>query len=100
MGLISGIGIAYPAPRGSHPLTGKRAPDLGLAEGRLQELLRDGAFVLVTPADAPTPTSRTPLVHAHWTSNRATTLLVRPDGYVAWASDRSDPAALQAALTR
>ncbi|GAA3483874.1 FAD-dependent oxidoreductase [Streptomyces yanii] len=100
MGLISGIGIAYPAPRGSHPLTGKRAPDLGLAEGRLQELLRDGAFVLVTPADAPTPTSRTPLVHAHWTSDRATTLLVRPDGYVAWASDRPDPAALQAALTR
>lgn len=100
MGLISGIGIAYPAPRGSHPLTGKRAPDLGLVEGRLQELLRDGTFVLVTPADTPTPTSRTPLVHAHWTSDRATTLLVRPDGYVAWASDRPDPAALQTALAR
>ncbi|MFF1836125.1 FAD-dependent monooxygenase [Streptomyces sp. NPDC058231] len=100
IGLISGIGIAYPAPRGSHRLTGKRAPDLGLVEGRLQELLRDGRFVLVTPADVPTPSSPSPLVHAHWASDRTTVLLVRPDGYVAWAGDRSDPAALRAALDR
>ncbi|MFI5631314.1 hypothetical protein ACIA8E_18450 [Streptomyces sp. NPDC051664] len=100
MGMISGIGIAYAAPRGSHPLTGKRAPDLGLVEGRLQEELRDGEFVLVTPADTPTPVSPAPLVHTHWTDGRSTVLLVRPDGHVAWASDRPDPAALRAALTR
>ncbi|MGY4905822.1 FAD-dependent oxidoreductase [Streptomyces sp. 900116325] len=100
MSMISGIGIAYAAPRGSHPLTGKRAPDLGLVEGRLQEVLRDGEFVVVTPADMPTPVSPAPLVHTHWTDDRSTVLLVRPDGHVAWASDRPDPAALRAALTR
>ncbi|WP_328888486.1 FAD-dependent oxidoreductase [Streptomyces sp. NBC_00316] len=100
MGMISGIAIAYAAPRGAHPLTGKRAPDLGLVEGRLQEMLRDGEFVLVTPADMPTPVSPTPLVHAHWTGDRTTVLLVRPDGYVAWAGERPDPAAVRAALTR
>ncbi|WP_405892349.1 FAD-dependent oxidoreductase [Streptomyces sp. NBC_01527] len=100
MGMISGIGIAYATPRGSHPLTGKRAPDLGLVEGRLQEVLRDGEFVVVTPADMPTPVSQVPLVHTHWTDDRSTVLLVRPDGHVAWASDRPDPAALRAVLTR
>ncbi|MET7860866.1 FAD-dependent oxidoreductase [Streptomyces sp. NPDC005318] len=100
MGMISGIAIAYAAPRGAHPLTGKRAPDLELVEGRLQEVLRDGEFVLVPPADTPTPVSPAPLVHAHWTADRTTVLLVRPDGYVAWAGERPDPAALRAALTR
>ncbi|MFJ2134087.1 FAD-dependent monooxygenase [Streptomyces sp. NPDC088846] len=99
IGLVSGISIAYAAPRGAHPLTAKRAPDLSLREGRLHQLLRDGTFVLVTPTDAATPPSSIPLVHAHWRSDRTTTLLIRPDGYIAWASDRSDPAALRAALT-
>lgn len=37
-------------------------------------------------------------MHAHWQSDRTTSLLVRPDGYIAWASDHTDPAALRAAL--
>lgn len=49
IGMVSGISIAYRAPRGAHPLTAKRAPDLSLREGRLHQLLRDGTFVLVTP---------------------------------------------------
>ena len=100
LGMISGIGISYRAPRHAHRLTGTRAPDLTLAEGRLQELLRDGTFVLVTPADSATPATPTPFVHAHWTGDRATTLLVRPDGYVAWASERPDPEGLRHALGR
>ncbi|SFY37350.1 FAD-dependent oxidoreductase [Streptomyces atratus] len=100
IGMVSGISIAYPAPRGAHPLTSKRAPDLSLREGRLHQLLRDGTFVLVTPAGTAAPASPTPLVHAHWRSDRATTLLVRPDGYIAWASEHPDPADLRAALTR
>ncbi|MFJ7947493.1 hypothetical protein ACIQ6K_28155 [Streptomyces sp. NPDC096354] len=63
-------------------------------------MLIDGDFVLVTPADMPTPESPAPLVHTHWTDDRSTVLLVRPDGHVAWASDRPDPEALRAALTR
>ncbi|MER7726227.1 FAD-dependent oxidoreductase [Streptomyces sp. NPDC096323] len=100
IGMISGIGIGYAAPRGSHRLTGKRAPDLGLVEGRLHHLLGEGAFVLVTPAGVPTPASPAPVLHAHWPGDRTTALLVRPDGYIAWAADRTDPAALQAALAR
>ncbi|MFJ3694039.1 FAD-dependent oxidoreductase [Streptomyces sp. NPDC090052] len=100
IGRISGIGISYPAPKGSHPLTGTRAPALRLAEGHLLELLRDGAFVLITPPDAPEHTGPVPLVHAHWTDDRATTLLVRPDGYIAWAGTRPAPQTLDAALGR
>ncbi|GAA0621493.1 FAD-dependent oxidoreductase [Streptomyces crystallinus] len=113
MGRISGIGIAYPAGRGAHRLTGKRAPDLALPEGRLYELLREGEFVLVTPEDGrpPTPltaTATTPtapaaarrVIRAHWSGARRTTLLVRPDGYVAWASETPDTAALDEALRR
>ncbi|MEU9847941.1 FAD-dependent monooxygenase [Streptomyces sp. NPDC047985] len=100
IGMVSGLSISYAAPRGAHPLTSRRAPDLSLREGRLHPLLRDGAFVLVTPVGTPTPAAPAPLVHAYWKDNRTTALLVRPDGYIAWASDHPDPAALRAALTR
>ncbi|MFF0746481.1 FAD-dependent monooxygenase [Streptomyces sp. NPDC004111] len=86
MGMISGIGIAYGSPRGSHPLVGRRVPDLALAEGRLYELLRKGEYVLVAAADGPLPTDIPPhTVRAHWA--RRSSLLIRPDGYVAWAAD-------------
>jgi 2-polyprenyl-6-methoxyphenol hydroxylase-like FAD-dependent oxidoreductase len=86
MGMISGIGISYGSPRGSHSLTGRRVPDLALAEGRLYELLRKGEYVLVAAADGPVPADIPPhTVRAHWA--RRSSLLIRPDGYVAWAAD-------------
>ncbi|MFJ9851517.1 FAD-dependent oxidoreductase [Streptomyces sp. NPDC101150] len=98
---LSGIDISYPAARGAHPLAGRRAPDVRLADGsRLYELLRRGTFVLVTPADetgAVRPdTDR--VAAASWASDRRTALLVRPDGYVAWATDATAPAERAAAL--
>lgn len=91
--MISGIGISYDAPRGSHRLTGRRAPDLRLTEGRLYELLRGGEFVLVAPPggepDVPPVPGR--VIRAHWTTDRRTALLVRPDGYIAWASGAGTP---------
>ncbi|ANW18720.1 FAD-dependent monooxygenase [Streptomyces clavuligerus] len=88
LGQISGVGIAYPRPRGSHPLTGRRAPDLRLAEGRLHELLGRGRFVLVAPEGEPPRTTPAPAdaVRAHWLSARRDALLIRPDGYIAWAA--------------
>ncbi|MDI9888220.1 FAD-dependent monooxygenase [Streptomyces sp. HNM0645] len=89
MGMISGTGLSYGAPRGAHRLTGRRAPDLSLREGRLYELLRKGEFVLVTPdgADTPAPAAPGPVSRAHWRGPARTALLVRPDGYIAWARD-------------
>ncbi|MEV0278108.1 FAD-dependent monooxygenase [Streptomyces sp. NPDC050610] len=107
---VSGLGIDYPAPPGAHPLTGRRAPDLPLAgtgaaeekgPARLHEALRDGGFVRVVPrgesadGDTALPSVRTTVRRA---DAARTTLLIRPDGHVAWASDRPDPAGLRAAL--
>ncbi|HEV7628664.1 MAG TPA: FAD-dependent monooxygenase, partial [Streptomyces sp.] len=106
---VSGIGISYPAPRGSHPLVGKRAPDLALTDGRLYEALRKGDFVLVSPPGGATdPGTRADdrVVHAQLPetgtgSHTGTrTLLVRPDGYIAWASEKPDPEGLRRALSR
>ncbi|MEV0368668.1 FAD-dependent monooxygenase [Streptomyces sp. NPDC050636] len=103
---LSGIGISYPAGRGAHPLAGRRAPDVRLADGsRLYELLRHGKFVLITPAaDATGPQPAADrVVRASWAGGRRTALLVRPDGYIAWATDVTAPAeraaGLRAALT-
>ncbi|WP_051798234.1 FAD-dependent oxidoreductase [Streptomyces sp. NRRL S-337] len=98
---LSGIGISYPAGPGAHRLAGHRAPDIRLAGGgRLYELLRQGKFVLVTPADE--PTSLRPdddrAIPAAWESDRRTALLIRPDGYIAWATDSTAPAERAAAL--
>jgi hypothetical protein len=102
MGVITGIGISYAADRGAHPLTGKRAPDVRLADGsRLYEALRTGRFVLITPTGPAGPQATdTRVIRTAWTGDRRTTLLVRPDGYIAWASERPDPAGLAKALAR
>src|SRR5947207_10654294 len=104
-GAISGIGISYHAPAGSHRLAGHRAPDIPLVGGRrprLYEALRDGSFVLLTAAEAPS-------LLASWPGRvqlgvpgpaPARMILVRPDGYIAWATDDQDPDRRDAALRR
>ncbi len=83
---LSALDVAYPAPEGAHPVTGRRAPDLRFADGAtLFGSLRDGRHVLVgagshddavaagTPVDPP----------GEWAD--VTAALIRPDGHVAWA---------------
>ncbi|MFC8511218.1 FAD-dependent oxidoreductase [Streptomyces sp. NPDC057411] len=97
--LLSGVGIAYPAPRGSHVLTGRRAPDLRLSGGRrLYEVLREGRFVLVTHGH---PVPETPwLTLTAPAGNLRGPLLIRPDGHIAWASDTPNPESLHEALSQ
>ena len=88
---VSGIGISYPAPRNAHPLTGKRAADVPLADSRrLYEALRDGKFVLI--AGTPLPPDVTDgygdrVASVTTAAPTGTLMLIRPDAYIAWAAD-------------
>ena len=89
-GALSGLRISYPAPRGAHPLTGKRVADLPLADGRrLYQALRGGRFLLagapgVLPDGAAAGyASRVDTVEVARPSG--TVALIRPDAYIAWA---------------
>jgi 2-polyprenyl-6-methoxyphenol hydroxylase-like FAD-dependent oxidoreductase len=90
-GLLSGIGVRYPAPKGAPDAVGERAPDVALAaeDGgpqRLYEALRGGRFVFVTPHVAPSlPEELAGRVDVLAPSQPdGTATLVRPDGYIAW----------------
>ncbi|MFE4536546.1 FAD-dependent oxidoreductase [Streptomyces scopuliridis] len=103
MRMVTGIGIAYPSPRGAHPLAGRRAPDLALSSGRLYEALRAGRFVVVGPRGDERVRSVVPAdgpaVYTESARSATRTLLIRPDGYIAWAADHPDPTGLSRALT-
>jgi Aromatic-ring hydroxylase, C-terminal len=99
-GLLSGIGIHYPRPRGGHRLVGRRMPDVDCGGRRLFELLRTGRFVLLAESvlDADLPVI---VCAVHSDPNLPTAVLVRPDGYVAWASEAMpDEASLRTAVER
>jgi 2-polyprenyl-6-methoxyphenol hydroxylase-like FAD-dependent oxidoreductase len=102
-GAVSGIGVRYRAPKGAHRLVGTRVGDLRLTgEGpaRLYEALRGGHFVLVSaeatsvdPGEAPKSNRNGwsgPIVRVAAATPIGVELLIRPDGYVAWAADRAN----------
>lgn len=111
-GVVSGLDIRYDVGEGDHPLLGRRIPPrvLTTAEGeiRIPELLHRGRGVLLDLTDDPGLRA----VAGGWPDRVTTTsaresatsslgggaLLVRPDGYVAWAG--TDPKELDIALRR
>jgi 2-polyprenyl-6-methoxyphenol hydroxylase-like FAD-dependent oxidoreductase len=102
VGRLTGLGTHYPAGLGEHSWTGRRAPDVACRSGRLYELLRDGRFVLVDTTPAGSSAER--LGHsrpgitvgrcADPTRKIPAVMLVRPDGYIAWAADGTDDVAI------
>jgi hypothetical protein len=112
----SGTAIRYPPAAGNshdgvagqaHRLAGGRLPrgQLVLADGsaaRLYELFHDGRFVLLErggpPATAGLPGPVKAVRYQRSPGVRLPpVMLVRPDGYVAWASNERDPAAREQA---
>ncbi|MET8170795.1 FAD-dependent monooxygenase [Streptomyces sp. NPDC005329] len=105
--MVSGLEIRYDVGGGSHPLLGRRMPDLELVgeafKTRGTALLQGGRGVLLDLADnarlrrrAAGWTDRVDIVTAapHATSENdipvgTSAVLIRPDGYVAWAAPGS-----------
>jgi hypothetical protein len=116
-GLVSGLDIRYELG-GGHPLVGRRMPDLDVvtADGavRVFELLRDGKAVLLNLGqaggfDIAPWADRVQLVDADYDCawelpvlgavGAPAAVLVRPDGYVAWAGNRTDAGLRDAVAT-
>ncbi|WP_405365641.1 FAD-dependent monooxygenase [Kitasatospora sp. NBC_00039] len=115
--MVSGIGIKYAAPKDAHPLVGRRVPDLRLtgleqpqeggptAPERLYEALRAGKFVLVSNDElsAAAPWADRVVTAAPADPHgklRDTVLLIRPDGYAAWAAVDPGRGELRTALAQ
>ncbi|MDT7576205.1 MAG: hypothetical protein QOH17_2538 [Pseudonocardiales bacterium] len=105
-GRLTGLGIAYPSREpGRHPWAGRRMPDVRCTDGRLYELLRGGRFVLVRATNTAADEQWSDhVLSAYWASagvqGLPTTVLVRPDGYIAWAADDPTHADVETALVR
>lgn len=83
-GLMSGLALSYDLP-GDHPLVGHRVPDLDLGDVRLSSLFRSGQAVLLDLASVLPPDLDA--THAEPVPGLPAALLIRPDGYVSWATD-------------
>jgi hypothetical protein len=97
-GSFAGTTLRY-AHNGESRLVGTRATQIPLLQGRLTQLQRVlPGFVFVREHDA-NPVDAGELLQAERTDG-GPAVLVRPDGYIAWAGDSADRSAWNAALTR
>lgn len=104
--LLAGSDVRYDVGD-SHPLSGRLVPELSLDDGRrVAELLHQARPVLIDgcggalAAMAAGWGDRVDLVTAGIADSSLAGVLLRPDGYVAWAGDAADGAGLTAALQR
>jgi hypothetical protein len=102
--MVNGTDIDY-APDAAHPLVGRFVPPLALTGADpLPGLLRDGGAVLLDLTDSPTIRAaadghRVTVVGARCPAHdELAAVLIRPDGYVAWATKGADATGLPEAL--
>ncbi|MGR6923586.1 FAD-dependent oxidoreductase [[Actinomadura] parvosata] len=93
--LLHDSGLAYGSP--DHPLTGRFVPDLKLADGRrVADLMRAARPLLLDlGGGADLEDDWIDVVHTHCDTPPADALLIRPDGYVAWAGTEGLAAAAE-----
>jgi 2-polyprenyl-6-methoxyphenol hydroxylase-like FAD-dependent oxidoreductase len=86
--LLAGSDVRYDVGD-AHPLSGRLFPDLVLDDGRrVAELMRDARPVLLDLSGAVgVEHDRVDVVTGTMADRPAAAMLIRPDGYVAWASD-------------
>lgn len=82
VGGLSGTALRYPRTRGQHRLVGTRAATIALSDGTVVGHVRSHGFLLVRPPG--TPPVETTLAQAE-RHDDGPAVLVRPDGYIAWA---------------
>ena len=94
--LLAGSDVGYDVDNG-HRLAGRLVPEFALSTGqRIAELLRNGRPLLLDFAGgqfvqaAQAWDTRVDLVTAAGEHVPAAALLIRPDGYIAWATDSHD----------
>jgi 2-polyprenyl-6-methoxyphenol hydroxylase-like FAD-dependent oxidoreductase len=101
--LLAGSDVRYDVGD-DHPLSGRLVPDLTLDDGRrVAEMLHAARPVLLDLTGTLDVThDRIDVVSGTMVTPPAAAMLIRPDGYVAWAADRvsDDSSALHAALRR
>ncbi|MBI2697838.1 FAD-dependent oxidoreductase [Mycobacterium gordonae] len=90
-GSFAGTTLRYRRRRGESPLVGTRATQVPLTEGRVSE---SGFLLIRESGAAPLDT----LLAQAQRADRGPALLVRPDGYVAWAGSSGDQAAWRGVL--
>jgi hypothetical protein len=86
--LLAGSDVRY-VVGDAHPLSGRLAPDLVLDDGRrVAELMHDARPVLLDLSGTlEVEHDRVDVVTGTMADRPAAAMLIRPDGYVAWASD-------------
>ncbi|HEV3355684.1 MAG TPA: FAD-dependent oxidoreductase [Pseudonocardiaceae bacterium] len=82
VGGLSGTALRYPRTRGQHRLVGTRATTIPLSDGTMAGQVRSSGFLLIRPPGMPPVETDLRQVQRR---DDGPAVLVRPDGYIAWA---------------
>lgn len=97
-GSFAGTALRYAHGRGENPLVGTRATEIPLRQAKLTHLQRSAGFVLIRERE--TRAVNVAGLAEVERCDAGPAVLVRPDGYIAWAGDSSDFASWMAVLRR